>query len=247
MPSCQICANPKLAKKTDTWATQGMADREVARRLRLDKSAVNRHRLRHIVKPAQDRLALVARDRPARQERQQLAAAASSDAPSPQQFVEAFFSLKAQAEKLDRIEQRLERVAVVAETNGSASSVAQLSAQQLRSVEVGARLSGLPHFVPQRSIDQPGASPNTFSINIVFSGSGRTETISVTGAPPPNIIDGHDELNTDSSGLEFNSDNATGAVDPDAGIFSCTSDRATQFSCDDPSESELDQDPPDDR
>ena len=64
--------------------------------------------------PPQDRLAILAKDADARRERQQLAAAASAEMPSAADFVDAYFGLRSQVEKLERIEQRLERMAVAA-------------------------------------------------------------------------------------------------------------------------------------
>jgi len=131
---CRICVNPAWTEKADRWAREGIADREVARRLGIDKSLVTRHRERHIIKPLRNQLAVASKGASLQRERKELAAAAASDAPSPAQFVEAFFGLKAQAEKLQRIEERLERMAELAEQGGSPNGVASLAAQQLRSV-----------------------------------------------------------------------------------------------------------------
>ena len=96
--------------------------------------------------------------------------------PRPHQFVEAFFGLKAQAEKLQRIEDRLERVAVLAEESASPNAVAQVAAQQLRSVEVGARVAGVGGYGTARATDQP-LGRQTFSINIMFASTGETVSI----------------------------------------------------------------------
>jgi hypothetical protein len=129
--------------------------------------AVSRHRRLHIMKSNQDRLAVISKGAGHRQERRELAAAAASDAPTPQEFVEAFFGLKAQAEKLQRIEERLERMAALAEDNQSPNGAAQVAAQQLRSVEVGARVAGVGGYAPQR-VQEP-VSGQTFAVNIIFA------------------------------------------------------------------------------
>jgi hypothetical protein len=131
--------------------------------------AVQRHRTNHILKPAQDRLAIVSKGAGPRQERQQLATAAASDAPSPQDYADAFFGLKAQAEKLSRIEERLERMAAAAEGAGSSSGVAQLAAQQLRSVEVGAKLAGSGGYAPGKGPGEGGTGTH-FAVNIHLNG-----------------------------------------------------------------------------
>jgi hypothetical protein len=120
---CRICARPDWEVKAATWAREGVSDREVARRLGCDKSSVTRHRTNHLIKPLQDQLAIAGKGASARHKRRELAAGAAADTPTPAQFVEAFFGLKAQAEKLQRIEDRLERMASLAEESRSASSV----------------------------------------------------------------------------------------------------------------------------
>ena len=126
--TCVICARSDWEAKASNWAHEGVSDREVARRLGCDKSSVTPHRTNHLIKPLQDQLAIVSKGVPSRQKRRELAAAAVADAPTPVQFVEAFFGLKAQAEKLQRIEDRLERMASLAEESRSPNGVAQIAA-----------------------------------------------------------------------------------------------------------------------
>lgn len=136
-------------------------------------------------------LAIAGKGAAPRQERQRLADAADSDSPTPAQFVEAFFGLKAQAEKLQRIEDRLERVAVLAEDSASPNAVAQVAAQQLRSVEVGARVAGVGGYSLQRAPELAGGQ--TFSINIHFASTGETVSISPVLGSVPTDITGIDE------------------------------------------------------
>ncbi len=191
---CRICSHPGWFEQAGVWASEGLSDREVARRLGVDKSLVTRHRQRHVITPLKHRLAIAGKGDAPRRERQQLAAAAASDAPTPAQFVEAFFGLKAQAEKLQRIEDRLERVAVLAEESASPNAVAQVAAQQLRSVEVGARVAGVGGYATARAIDQPLAGQK-FSINIIFASTGETVSITtpVQASAPVSVIDGEPE------------------------------------------------------
>jgi hypothetical protein len=179
---CLVCTHPDR-NAIETLICTGASDYDVGRRFDLERVSIGRHRRLHLIKPAQDRLAILARDSAERQRRQELATtAASADGPSPAEFVEAFFGLKAQAEKLQRIEDRLERMASLAEDNQSPNGVAQVAAQQLRSVEVGAKVAGVGGYGAQRGTE-PG-SGQTFSINILFSSG---EQVSITPAPGSHI------------------------------------------------------------
>jgi len=140
-----ICSNSSRTEKAAELFANGLSDQAVANALNamapgqppMSEMAVSRHRRAHILKPTQDRLALLGKDREARRERQELTAAAASDTPSTEALIEATLRLRAQTEKLGAIEQRLTRMSDAAEASSSASGVAQLSAQSLRAVEVG--------------------------------------------------------------------------------------------------------------
>jgi hypothetical protein len=184
MPNrCRICCDPKLSAQAQMWALAGVADREVGRRLGLDKSLVNRHRIKHILEPLQHQLALAGRGAEPQRQREKLAAAVVAGEPSTQDLVEAVLGLRSQMAKMSAIEQRLERMAAVAENQGAATVVAALAGQQLRGVEVGARLASLPAFVPQRMMGEV-APGTTFAVNILFS-DGKQETISVATPTVP--------------------------------------------------------------
>jgi hypothetical protein len=166
--TCSICCDTKKQRIAAEMLAEGATDQAVAAQIGVNRMAVARHRHNHVIKPAQDRLAIVSKGAAPRQERQQLAAAAASDAPSPKDYAEAFFGLKAQAEKLSRIEERLERMAALAEAGTSANTVAQLAAQQLRGVEVGARLAGAGGYAPGKGPGENAGTP--FSVNIILGG-----------------------------------------------------------------------------
>jgi hypothetical protein len=134
--------------------------------------AVNRHRRRHILGPLQAAAAALDKGRAIRQQRtQQLAAIGQGD---PAAIVTAVLGMQAQVEKMQRIEARLERVADAAEQGGSPSGVAAIAGQQLRGVEVGARLAGIPAFVPRR--EDPG-TPAVFSLVINIPGEAQPFTL----------------------------------------------------------------------
>jgi hypothetical protein len=175
---CIVCSRTDR-RSIDALIITGASDYAVARQFGIERVSVGRHRRQHIIKPAQDRLAILAKDADARRERQELSVAAASDTPSTQALVEATLGLRAQMAKLTSIEQRLERMATLAEGAGSSTGVAQLAAQQFRGVETGARLAGIGGFAPSaQTASRPSVVP-VFSITMVFPSVGRQETISL--------------------------------------------------------------------
>jgi hypothetical protein len=186
---CSICSNLEKIRLAADMIAAGAPDQAVADAIGAGRMAVARHRQNHLIKPMADRLAIMNKGAGPQQERQQLAAAAATDTPTPQQFVDAFLGLKAQAEKLQRIEERLERMAALAEANESASGVAQIAGQQLRGVEVGAKLAGAGGYAPQKLA---GGAEGMFSVTIVL-GEGRTETISVASVATAGLGAGEDK------------------------------------------------------
>ena len=179
---CSICTDSEKMLVVSEMLATGAVDQAVADRIGVNRMAVSRHRRGHLIKPMMDRLAIMNKGAAPKQERQQIAAAAAADVPSPQAFVDAFLGLKAQAEKLQRIEERLERMAALAESNESANGVAQISAQQLRGVEVGAKLAGAGGYAAPKA--GAGGEGAVFSVNIMFGGGQTVETISVNAEAP---------------------------------------------------------------
>jgi hypothetical protein len=185
MRSCIICSHAAKVTKTRELICRRLSDQKVADALnkkwpqhQLSFMAVHRHRKQHMQKELQNEMAMINKDADARDRRTAIVEAASADTPSTQALVEATLGLRRQMEKLDNIEQRLERMAGLAEQAGSAAGVAQLAAQQFRGVETGAKLAGLTGFAPPaHATVQPGAAP-VFSVNIIFS-NGRREEINV--------------------------------------------------------------------
>ena len=178
---CVICSDAAKMKLAATMVDEGASDQAIADRIgRLHRMAVSRHRRSHIMKATQDRLAIVSKGAAPREERRQLAEAAAADAPTPQQFVDAFFGLKAQAEKLQRIEDRLDRIAVVAEANQAPGAVATVAAQQLRAVETGSKLAGAGGFAAPKSIGAGGGA----QFNLIIQFGDHEERISATPIDP---------------------------------------------------------------
>jgi hypothetical protein len=162
---CKLCVHPDQAAISEAFAA-GLPDRAIGARFGVSHMSAYRHRVQHVVKPAKDQLALLEKDRTARERRKELAAAAASDTPSTQAIVEAALGIRAQVGKLAAIEARLSRVAAKAEADDAPQHVAQLASQQLRSVEVGARLGQVGGYAAPRNVGPGGGDGTRFSITI---------------------------------------------------------------------------------
>jgi hypothetical protein len=182
---CKICVSPNRVE-IDGLLLSGLSDLQVANRYGMTAMSVGRHRQRHVLKPAMDRVAILAKDASIREERAQLSEAAASNEPSVEALVQASLGTRALLKKLGSIEQRLERMSARSEEAGSPTGVAALAGQQIRSLEFGARLAGNPNFRPPSVVPQAGEKA-VVSIEMVFSNAGKTETISLTERP---VIDG---------------------------------------------------------
>lgn len=173
---CQICADAKKARIASEMIAAGASDQVVADRIGgISRMAVARHRQNHIERPARAVLAAVNKGRDARQEREQLVAAAESG-----DSAAAFLALNQIAADLRRVQERLERNADAAEADSQRLAVANLSGQQLRAAEVRARLGGVGGYASPRAV---ASDAPKFELNIIFSG-GRTEHIVGTPIDP---------------------------------------------------------------
>jgi hypothetical protein len=181
---CVICS-AKNRRAIEAALMNGVADREVSRQFQIPKSSVQRHRQIHLIKPAQDRLAILDKDfalRQERREREELAQAAASDEPPIDQLIQAATGTRALIKRLDSIDARLERMNVRAEDEGSPNGVAALSGQQLRGLEFRAKMGSHPGFVPARSIDG-GIEATKFEVNIILGDKVVTVATHSTGSP----------------------------------------------------------------
>ena len=128
---------------------------------------------------------MAGKGREAREQRQEQQAAIERGDPM------AIFKLDAIASDISRIAQRLDGSADAAAAAGQHGGHAALAGQLLRQAELRARLGGHDRPAPAAS---EGA---VFSVQFVFAGSGKTESIttgiSVTAAQP-RTIDAEAEL-----------------------------------------------------
>jgi hypothetical protein len=151
-------------------------DRVLGVRLNVSHMTVGRHRRNHVVAPLQAAMAAVDRSRSANeQQARKLARIRPGDEhDDPLAIVTSLFGALPQARKLQQIEQRLETAAEQAAENEAHQHVAALSAQQLRSFELGGRLSGIPGFRPA-VMEGTGGAATRFSIQIHLAN--KTTTI----------------------------------------------------------------------
>ena len=181
---CRICSTEKLRKTAAEAIAAGLSDNEVAKQLGFEggrsgnqgRMAVWRHRKNCVEAQARAVLQAVNKGRDVAEQRRETIAAAEAGDPS------AFLGLGAIVDTLRGVSERLERQASAAEGDGHNMAIASLSAQQLRAVEVRARLGNTGGYAPPRV--NP-VSPPTFSVNFVFSGEGRQPaSLEMQAAPP---------------------------------------------------------------
>jgi hypothetical protein len=214
---CVICSSMEKTRIAAEMIADGASDQAIATRIGgLHRMAVNRHRRAHVVLPPATITRAKGR-RPAPCSTPPLAspprpvlpapalpapAASASSVPptasAPTDPASVALGVARQAEKLARVEDRLERMATLAEQNGSPGQVATLSAAQLRAVETGAKLAGVGGFAPQKA--QGVESGQSFVVNFHFSGA-RTETVAcgVPAEPAPVIDGGAEDVEDDEA------------------------------------------------
>jgi hypothetical protein len=169
---CKLCADSHTMKRAAQLIAEGVSDQSIADQLGLAGAAgrmvVQRHRTRHVEAPARAVAEAASKGRQAVTRREGLVAAAEAG-----DLAAAFIGLEEIAADLKRVRDRLERAAEAAEVDQQRLAVASLSGQQLRAVEVRAKLGGVGGYATPRN-DKSDAAP--FVLNIVFSG-GRTQRI----------------------------------------------------------------------
>jgi hypothetical protein len=182
MYPCRACTSPRRAE-IDAALGSGVSDYEVSRRFNISRPSIHRHRLRHIIKPMQDRLAVLAKDSEEQRQRRELAQAASVDEPSTQELIETHLGMRAQIANLSEVKADLRHGATIAREAGSPTGIAQIAGQQLRHVEVASRLGGTGGYrAPALTAGGiGGVLEPKWSIQIIFKGSGQTEAINIVG------------------------------------------------------------------
>jgi hypothetical protein len=188
---CKICVNG-AREAIDQLICSGVSDAQIGRRFGLLRVCVLRHRKNHLIPANQHRTAILEKERKAREERQQLAAAAAADTPSIEVLIEQNLSMRAQIASLSEVKADLRHGATIAREAGSPAAIAQVAGQQLRHVEVSSRLGGTGGY-RQTGTEGGGGPGNRWSIQFHFASSGRTESINIVGPVSGNRSDDSDD------------------------------------------------------
>src|SRR5947207_4024760 len=146
---CRVCMSTDLSRRFAEAVARGMSDQKIADELGISRSGAQRHRVSHVVSVARAIAAAGAKDAPAREQRQEIMAAAEAGTLDPTQYL----SLAAIIGELKNIGARLDRTATAAEMGGAHPVVVSAAAQQIRLNESKARLAGHGGFAPARNRD----------------------------------------------------------------------------------------------
>ena len=136
---CKICLSSDTARVVVTLLAEGLSDQAISDRLGggIGRMSVQRHRKAHIEGPARAVVAMANKGADAAAQRAQVIAAAQVGDPA------AFLALATIVADLKRAQDRLERMAGVAEQSGQGMTVATLMGQQLRAAELRAKMGGV--------------------------------------------------------------------------------------------------------
>src|SRR5438552_3587864 len=168
---CRVCASSDLSRRFAEAVARGMSDQKIADELGISRSGAQRHRVSHVVSVARAIAAAGAKDAAAREQRQEIIAAAENGTLKPEDYL----SLAAIVSEFKSIGARLDRAATAAEMGGSHPVVISAAAQQIRLNESKARLAGHGGFAPARNREGGGEVP-VFNLTIHL-GNGKTEEI----------------------------------------------------------------------
>jgi hypothetical protein len=178
---CNICRRLDRAEIDRLLSSGDVSDHAVARRFKIGRSSITRHRQRHILKPLADQAALLARDAAEKRQRKALAQAVTADQPSTATLIETHLGARATVEKLVDIDKTLVQEIGHHVTTHNGTAVAALSGQRIRGVEVGAKIAGVGGYRPTVMEAGGAAGMNRWSIQIIMPNANRTETINVVG------------------------------------------------------------------
>jgi hypothetical protein len=181
---CRVCTHPDH-KTIDDLLLSGVPDRHVAKQFGIETVSVGRHRRNHLLAPK----IVEALDRRLRQnkiERQAQRAVEAYDKGDSKALALASLSLTAQATKIVEVEGWVKSGVAHAMKTGALNALAPLAGTQLRAVEVGSKLAGTGGYRPPSVLPQ-GVEKATVSIEMIFQGAGKTESINLAGRP---VIDG---------------------------------------------------------
>jgi len=172
---CRVCSSADLNRRFGELVAQGWSDQKIADALGISRSGAQRHRTAHVVAVARAVIQAGAKDAPAREQRQQIIAAAESGTLAPEDYL----SLAAIIGELKGIGGRLERVATAAEDGGQLPIAVSAATAQIRLNENKARLAGHGGFAPARNRDGGESQP---TLQIIFNLGGQTQELKLVDA-----------------------------------------------------------------
>jgi hypothetical protein len=155
------------ARRVAELVGSGASDGAIAASLGCHRLTILRHRQNHIVAPARALMEAANKGRDAQVQRQEIEAAAEAGDPA------AWLGLTAVVADLKKVNARLERTAEAAEAGGRELAVASLSSQQLKAVEVRAKMGNVGSYGQRQ---REGGDFRPFVLQINF-GDGRTDRI----------------------------------------------------------------------
>jgi hypothetical protein len=175
---CKICADSRTVKRAAGLIAEGLPDQKIADRLGFPASAgrmlVSRHRRFHVEAPARALATVAGKGRATVEERERAVAAAEVG-----DVTAALLTLQTIVTNLRGVQERLERAAAGAEDDKQRVTIAALAAQQIRAIELSAKLGGI--YAPPRS-DAGGTNvPVVVRVERVFIGVPEIEPKPVEG------------------------------------------------------------------
>jgi hypothetical protein len=163
----------------------GLSDRAIGRLFGLSHVQVGYHRKRHVFEPLAAAVELPDRDTIQQQRpEEQLASIEAADLVSVADTRTAF-SWEAQLEKVATEEAELVRLGGAARRAGLIGVAIQAADKRLKAIEIGSKLAQVGGYGALGVAGQTGERRPVFSIQMVFTNSGRTEEIHVMEHPRP--------------------------------------------------------------
>jgi hypothetical protein len=202
MPNlCRVCTHPSLAAIDAAMSEPGVSDYEIARQFGLTQPSVCRHRRNHLFmprviaaidarcnqQPQEPQQEEQQRGKQTQQDRQIQQVVDAYDAGDPHALALASLTLPVQAFKLNKLEEELEVASVRAMEAGSTVAISSLAGARIRVIEVRSKLGMLGGYKPPSAILPVGDNGPKWSIQMVFSGANKTETMTFADRP---VLDG---------------------------------------------------------
>jgi hypothetical protein len=197
MAACKLCIHPDRRAIAEAFAA-GLSDRTIGAKFNVSHMGAYRHRVEHIVKPARVAAAAIDRGRARRDRRAKMTALADND---PLAITDALFNVNGLAQRLRKVEDRLEAASEKAAASDAHRDLAGLASQQIKSLETTARLGSVGGYAAPRDRVAGGEGWSTFSVTIILDGKEHRIATAPGHVPPPPEIEG--EVAETENGEDF--------------------------------------------